>query len=139
MRFYKHKKCSALVVTILVLGVILTVAISIMAVSLKERRSSLGSSRSLISYEAADSGVEEVLNDLLKGGYSNLTNIPNCSASSHSIESSTFNYIVELRDNTGKKINCDSGDLVSSVKSIKSVGTSGGQSQRAVEAPVNAP
>ena len=141
MRFRKQEKCSALVITLLILGVILTIGMSISAISLKERKASIGSNQAVISYEAADNGVEEVLNEIFQehpGG--TVSQIIDCDNSSGLIKENVANptYEVELMDLNGDKINCSSGSttLISAIKSIKSVGISSGKSKRAVEVPI---
>lgn len=148
----KQKKGSALVITLLILGVILTIGMSISAVSLKERKSSIGSNRAVISYEAADNGAEEVLNEIIKE-HDDPDDIVDdiCSGSADCVcdndgvgtdgnlkDDLGTAYEVELRDSVKDKIHCeiDKAKPVSSISSIKSVGISSGQSKRAVEVPI---
>lgn len=136
----KKYQASVLVVTIMILGIVLATALSIAAVSNKERSAAIGSSQSNKAYQNADSGVESVLYALLNHptdtvaiatGLSCTTNSKN-----HAVVTGATGtgYTVEL-----KKANdidsTDCGTTASDIASIKSIGTAG-STQRAIGAPV---
>lgn len=62
MRYYLQKqKGSALVFSLLVLSILLASAIAVMSVAVVEQQSSFATQRSVIAFQAADSGAERVL------------------------------------------------------------------------------
>jgi hypothetical protein len=66
MKKYQKNKASVLVISMLILGAVITIALSLTLVALKERKTSISSSRSQVAYQMADEGVETVMNALLK-------------------------------------------------------------------------
>lgn len=133
----KNKKGSALVITLIILGIVSTISLSLALVSARERRAAIGVSKTGISYQTADEGAEKVMYDILKSGGTTVGNINNCTGGL--IQGA--GYKVALLDEDGNVINCNSrsSESLSIVKSIKSVGTSpsGNQNtQRSVKMPV---
>lgn len=132
----KDKKGSALIVTLIILGIVLTIALSLALVSARERRAAISASKTGISYQTADEGIEKVMYDILKMGYTNINQIMpgNCNGS---LIIST-GYKVELLDENEQHINCNSPESLSLVKNLKSVGTSEGsqKTERSVKMSV---
>lgn len=131
----KKYPASILVVTIMIMGIVLVTALSISTVSVKERNSSIGSSQSTKAYQIADSGIEEVMDVLIKNQALTIdaTELSCDDTGSHAIITGN-GYTVELKKVDEEELT-DCENLVSVIASIKSVGTSG-NTQRAIEAPV---
>ena len=128
---YKGRlKASALVVTMMILGIILITALSISLVSLRERKASLGSNDSNQAFYTAQSGVESVLQQIANNSTGTVSNID--SDCSGTISSS--GYSVKLLDSSGNVVSGCSTP-VSNIAKLKSVGTEG-QYQRAIEVAV---
>lgn len=130
----KKYKGYSLVATILILGMVLTVAVSLAFATVMGRRGAIGGSKSGVSYQKADEGVEKILYELTKGTYTLVSDLSDCNSSTGLIE--TSEYKVELRDELDDKIDCDSNVEIIDVKGVKSVGVETELAQRAVEAPV---
>ena len=135
----KNPKASTLMTALIVLGMILAIAIGVSTVSVQERRSSIGSNQSITAYQNADTGVERVLNELIKvrpSGNVNQISISgtSCNSSTGLIEDSAGKFRVELQDSSDPPIQilCDAGTSISSVSSIKSIGISP-QESRSIE------
>jgi hypothetical protein len=62
----KNKKASVLIVSLLILGAVITIALSLALVAVRERKTAMSSSRSQVAYQMADQGVEMLMNALLK-------------------------------------------------------------------------
>ena len=127
-------KASALIVSLLILGAIVVTALSVSLVSIKERAISSRVSKANQAFQNADSGIENVMYEITEGGHSDTSEIPDCLASGK-IENASYNYKVQLKDSDGNIIDCDSGQPISNIASIKSVGTQG-ETHRAIEATV---
>jgi len=139
----KKPKASILVITLLVLGVILATALSISLVSIQERKASIGSNKSNIAYQTADTGIEKVMSDIITAVRANpdqtllSASLSGCDIASGDIIAS--GYDVKLKKQNDIVVSCrDSVVKVSEIASIKSIGTVAGQSQRAIEAAVAA-
>lgn len=149
-------KGSALVVTIMILGVIMVTALAISFASLQDRKASISSSRSNIAYQNAESGVEKVL-QMIKDSDQNGQKIGEVNLESYDLTCETkdgfdqYNlvvagsdsnkiYSIELLGADGNKINCnDNEKYFSDVRSVKSVGYDDGSNpnnSRAIEAAV---
>jgi len=129
----KNKKASVLVVSLIILGVILLIAVSISAVSVQQRKASISSSSSNRAYQVAESGVEDVLQRIKNnpgGLVSAIDNDGNCNGTIDLIAAK--GYKVELRS-AGAIVGC--GAQISTIDSVKSTGTAG-QDSRAIEAAV---
>lgn len=137
----KKYPASILVVTIMILGIVLVTALSIATVSVKERNAAIGSSHSNKAYQNADSGIEIVMDKLVKnqdraisdlvGGSTGLS----CGiADTHAVITGSTGYAVELKKaDESLPTNCTT--LASEIANIKSIGTDG-NTQRAIGAPV---
>lgn len=140
--FKKTEKASALVISMIVLGIVLASALSLSLVSIREEKASILSSRSSATFQAADKGIEVVMNDINNGGHVAGDRVDKilpskCISSSGRIEDSSDKYKVTLLDKDKAKINCDSSSKsISDVYFLRSVGTDTNQSQRAIEAPI---
>ena len=134
----KNRKASVLATSLIILGMILAIAIGISTVSIQERKSSSGSNRSGMAYQNADTGIEQVMNQIIKRLVPTddvgkiVLNILETSCNSDGLIEVTGKFKVELKDSSEMRVRCDSGALVSSIASIKSTGTSG-QENRAIE------
>jgi uncharacterized protein (TIGR02145 family) len=133
----KKYPASILVVSVMILGIVLATALSISAVSVKERNASIGSSQSIKSYQTADSGIEQVMT-LIKdhNGEPTISNIDTDADCDDGEFNSSEGYVVQLKDSTGNIIT-SCATPVASIASIKSIGTFG-NTQRAVEVTVTA-
>ncbi|HPN96244.1 MAG TPA: pilus assembly PilX N-terminal domain-containing protein [Candidatus Moranbacteria bacterium] len=132
----KNYKASALAVSLIILSVVLFIALSISLVSLKERKASVGSSKSGIAFQNADSGLEVVLNKIM-----NDNDIENVGDLCDSGILKGDNYQAEIKKENGDVINC-SGDRnlgLSEIALLKSTGFNEDKTeQRAVETAVAA-
>jgi len=134
-------KASVLVVALIIVGIILVTALSVSLVSVKERNASMGASKTGIAFQNAQSGIESIMDALLKtptpsttklSGLGNIT----CDESSGLTlltSNANPNFSVEPKKQGEISMTCD--DLVRDVASIKSTGSESGQ-ERAVEAAV---
>lgn len=133
----KKLQASALVVSILILGLVMAIAMSVILSSINEMKASSGASRTSLAYQAADEGIETVMNDIQKAD--KISDLSNCQASGLIKKD---NYEVELFDafeGARNSIDCNSNDPIEDVKAIKSIGSSGSvfqSSERAVDVPV---
>lgn len=131
----KNQRGSAILATIMVLGVVLVSALSIAFVTIQNFKASKGASKSTTTYQLADEGVESVMYEIVKGNFDTVSELSNCQ-SSGKIGSSSLGYEVTLFDKDDNIIDCNSdGSLsISDIKKLKSVGTLEDQSQRSVSA-----
>lgn len=127
----EKNKASVLVVTLIILGIMLTTALSVSLISLKEKKASIGDAKSGQAFNSAQSGVELVMQAIKKGDYAQVKDMPNCVGE----KIIGAGYTVELLDENGNLLDCSSTQPISEIASIKSVGTGLGQ-QRAIEAAV---
>lgn len=125
----------------MILGIMLVTALSVSLVSLKERKTAMSGSKSGQAFQNAQSGVELVMQAVVKGGLDTVNQIAGAvgdvTCSDGLIKNTSVPYTVELRDIDDKKIACNSTDDISTIASIKSIGA-GGDSQRAIQAAVAA-
>jgi hypothetical protein len=140
----QKRKGSALVVTLILMGVILVIALSISLRSIRERKAAMGGSKSAEAYQVAETGIEAIMNALLTGnagatlgsisGYTCATNSNN-----HAVLTPTdgSTYKVELKKQTDTDATSCS-NIIADIKDIKSVGMAGSQDQRIIEAAVAA-
>lgn len=143
-------KASVLAVTLIVMGIVLATALTISAVSVRERKGSIGEGKSSQAYQIADMGVEHILKILIAENeatpdkkISDIVFDGCASCNGGLIVCSDDNYEVQLKKedptDPDKTTEAECNDSVSEIVRIKSVGTVPGQSQRAVEAAVPAP
>jgi len=138
----KNFKASALAVTLIILGIIIASALSVSFVALKERRGSIGASKSSSAYQMAETGIEQALYEVLKqtpppadtSKLSNCQNNPDLPMYGYIVFDNPpmGSYKVELKDEGGNKIECYSAADISTVRKIKSTGIVG-QNSRAVQ------
>jgi hypothetical protein len=130
----KKFQASILAVTMIILGIMIITALSVSMVSIKERKVSMGEAKSGQAFQNAQSGVELVMKEITKGGYSTIGDI--CATTAYT---DTTSYKVVLKKADDSEINCttNASDPISEIASIKSTGTGSGQ-QRAIEAAVAA-
>ncbi len=131
----KLSKASALVVTMMIMGIILVSTLSIALVAVQERKASLGENSSNQAYTTAETGIEIVMRNILKDGNITVGQLLNCNPANGRIENS--GYAVELKKSDDAKIHCitDATTNLSEIASVKSIGTIGGY-QRAIEVAV---
>lgn len=143
----KKQKASILVVTMMILGIVLVTALSVSVVSIQQRKASMGSNKSNQAYQVADTGIEKVMDAIVKNrtlsvsdlvggsfGFSCVTNSNNHAV----LKKAGETYEVELKKTTdAETTDCTSATPLSEIASIKSIGTNSGQ-QRAIEAAVAA-
>jgi hypothetical protein len=132
-------KASALVVTMMILGIVLVSTLSIALVAVQERKASLGEDSSNQAYYKAEDGVEITMKAITQGELSNVNQIDgyldNVTCAADGLLVGTGGFKVELKDSNEAKILCNSTTSIASVRSLKSVGTVGGN-QRAVQVAV---
>jgi hypothetical protein len=132
-------KASALVVTMIILGLMLVSTLSIALVSVQERKASLGEDSSNKAYYKAEDGVEIVMKAITKGELNRVDQIDgylgNVTCDADGFLVGTDGFKVELKGANEDKIACNTTTSIASVKSLKSVGTVGGN-QRAVQVAV---
>ncbi|MDP1620560.1 MAG: FISUMP domain-containing protein [Candidatus Moranbacteria bacterium] len=129
----KNHPASILVVTMMIMGIILVSALSISLVSIQERKASMGANKSNQAYQIADTGIEMVMDDIVRGNKGQVSDLTGCQSDGliHGTD-----YTVELKDADENKIACNSATDIAEVVHIKSVGTASGQAQRSIEAAV---
>lgn len=123
-----------LVVSIMVLSIIVVIALSASLVSIREQKSVAGEANSSKAFQAADSGIEFVMNEIVNGNRTFVKQLSHCQVSDGVIHNS--NYDVQLYNSSGAKIDCTSQtEPIYNITQLKSTGTDLGQS-RAIEAAV---
>jgi len=140
MKILKQKlsRGSVLVFTLLITGLMLATAISLIAASSIERKTSGVSSKSTQSFQVADSGAEIVLQKIYKesSAASFISDLGTCDPATKMVSgllSTGKEYKVTFYDDADVQLACTG--LVSVVRKIKSVGTYASTS-RAVEVAV---
>jgi len=125
---------SILAVSLIILGLMLVSALSFALVSIQERKASTGANKSNQALQTANTGVEKVMQDILKSGHTKVSELLNCNSTTGLIENG--GYAVELKKSDNTKIICnDLNANIADIASVKSIGTIGGN-QRAVEVAV---
>jgi hypothetical protein len=132
-------KASALVVTMMILGIVLVSTLSIALVAVQERKASIGSDSSNQAYYKAEDGVEITMKAITQGELGSVNQIDgyldNVTCDADGLLVGTGGFKVELKDSNEAKIACNTTTSIASVRSLKSVGTVGGN-QRAVQVAV---
>ncbi len=139
----KNFKGSVIIITFMVMMIVLTTALSLALVAVKDMKGSIGASKTGYTFQVAEEGIEDVMNDILKKGKIKIGDLANCQSSDGLIKKANL-YAVELLDDsnpTKQKINCyvRRDDYLSEIKYLKSVGSFPDNthlSERAIEAPV---
>lgn len=137
-RLRQADKGSVLVFTLLITGLMLATAMSLITVSSIERKTSGSSSKSTQSFQVADSGSEIVLRKIYKGDHTYISELGNCDADNNVVSgdiASGKDYKITFYNDAGVQLACT--DLVSDVRKIKSVGAYA-RTSRAVEVAVAA-
>lgn len=140
----KNLKASALVVTLMILGIVLLTGLSISLVSVNERKASLGAGDSGRAFQSAGSATEKLISAIqqLQQQQKQQANNPiyvkeiaiaGASCTGGDIVGPGYN--IELEDKNDAQIDCSSNIPVGNVLNIKSVGTAGGD-QRAIKTAV---
>ena len=130
---------SALLLTTILLFVILGMVVSLTYVTVMEQKMSSKTKSSVGSFYSAESGIEWALNKIATTSTPNpviADAFPSFSAGKTSCPAD-FNCEVLLLDQNGKVITSSATDL-SEVRAVRSVGTQGNETQRAIEAAVAA-
>lgn len=128
----KKSKASVLVVSLIIMGMVLIASLSVALVAVKERRASIGASKTGVTFQSADSAVEKVLNDIAKGGHTKTSELVNCAAGII-----TYGDVkVSLLDINGALISCNTETSLGDVAKLKAVAV-GTQTGRAIEADVD--
>ena len=134
----KNKKASVLIFTLFIMMISLIAGISIISVTNSDMQSSFSTAKSVNSLQVADAGLDMALNSI-KSPPPTVTNIEqitlfnNCSSGEVARDlppSGYGSYTLTFYDNTDTQLQCN--DLISDIKTIKSVGSYKGTS-RAVE------
>ncbi|MEK7598197.1 MAG: LamG-like jellyroll fold domain-containing protein [Patescibacteria group bacterium] len=136
----KNPKASALAVTLIIMGIIIASALSVAFVALKERRGSIGASKSSAAYQMAETGIEQVLYEVLKKTPppADTSKLDNCQDELASmpgyivVNNSLGSYKLELKDKDENKIECYSAAPIADVRKIKATGIVG-QNSRAIQ------
>jgi hypothetical protein len=133
-------KGSVLLLSIIILFVVLSMVLSLTYVTVMEQKMSQKTKSSVGSFYSAESGVEWVLNKMANTTESTITSTfgsgrINTDGSVKCPDAFTDTCKVFLLDQDGKVIT-DSSKLIADVKAVRSVGTQGGETQRAIEAAV---
>jgi hypothetical protein len=131
-------KASVLAVSVVMLGIIMVIALSVSMVALQERKSSSGANKSINAYQLADSGAEKVLQLIKDNGTGNMADIVATGVTCSNGKITTNDgWSAELKKEDGSLANCSS-TKVEDIRTIKSIGTADNQSQRAIEVAVAA-
>jgi len=132
MEKLKKLKASALVVTMIILGIMLVSTLSIALVAVQERKASQGEDSSNQAYYKAENGVEIVMQKMKDNAGKTLADMNIGCA--NGVVTSSAGYTVKFKDASDSFIT-DCTKPIASVKTVKSIGTVGGN-QRAVEVAV---
>jgi hypothetical protein len=129
----KKHKASILAVTLIILGIVLASALSVSLVAVKQRQASLGSGKSNLAFQNADTGVEKVMEDIMKNSDKTVGDLNGFSGGKIMGDG----YKVELKDKDGNIIT-NSSTKISDIFTMKSTGIGAEQESRAIEAAVAA-
>jgi hypothetical protein len=129
----KHK-ASILAVTLITLSIILVTALAVSLAAIKQRNASLGSGKSNLAFQNADTGVEEAMNEITGGTSATVGDV--CG----NLPGTYTGYTVKFFDKDNIELSCsgDAGKSKNEITSIKSVGVGANQESRAIEAAVAA-
>lgn len=132
----RGQKASILAVTLIILGLILSIALGTSLASVLEKKASISSNKSNIAYQRADTGVEKTMQQIKLNEGRKISDIASCTAEGAIINDTINNYKIELKQENGEIIiDCDAD--VATIKWIKSIGTAD-QNQRIIEVAVAA-
>lgn len=134
----KTPKASILVVSLLITGMMIVIALGIASSALQSRKASIGSSQSNVAFQNADSGVEIIMQRIKDNvDDTDLRHIDSDGTCDGIYTSPDGKYMTELRDSSGDIIDSPScgTTAVSAIRTVKSVGYSS-QDSRAIEVAV---
>ena len=133
----KARKGSALLLTTVLLFIILGIVVSLTYVTVMEQKMSSKTKSSVGAFYSAESGIEWALNKIANssGTISSAFTLQPDSSVNCPASFGTDTCRVFLLDKDGKVITNSNADL-SLVKAVRSVGSQGGDTQRAIEAAV---
>ncbi|OGI22169.1 MAG: hypothetical protein A2808_04065 [Candidatus Moranbacteria bacterium RIFCSPHIGHO2_01_FULL_55_24] len=139
----RHKKArgSVLVFSLIVLSFLLISALSVAAVAVSETKTSIAVNRSSVAFQAADSGVEILLEKIYSGSCdsSALSCLGTCSGGEITGNVGSGNYKINFYENDGAHISsCSTTTWRTDVVHLKSEGIYG-RTTRAVEVEVKHP
>lgn len=136
-----NKNGSVLVFTLFVMVISLIIGIGLISSVTTTRKSTLATTKSINSFQVADSGIEDafdIINKYIKdtgnplsipGGLkmSDVFGVSGCQSDgtiTGTMSGSTGSYVVSFYDGSGNKMDCNnSSSRVGEIKKIKSVGT----------------
>lgn len=136
-------KASVLAATLVVLGIVIATSLSVSLVSVKERQSSISSSKSNVAYQAADSGIEVFMQK--KKSATDVSQMAGGNVSCEDdgrLKDIATGYEVFMYDKNGNKIGCKDTEggspvKISKVTSIKVIGKENSQkTSRSIKASV---
>lgn len=145
MSLFRLKRGSVLVFSLIILSIILSAAITVATVSVRNQRSATSTGKSVQSFQVADSGVELALQKIYKGTYTSsdplATAMTGMACSGTTLTKSDVaggNVSLTLFDNDGNPINCSDTSWRDKVVKVKSEGSASGTT-RVVETAVAPP
>lgn len=118
-------KGSVLVVSLLVLGIVLIVALSVGMVTLSERKISIGETNSNAAFQNAQTGIENLMtaiNDKNNSKISQLTGSSWSCVGGYLQDNSDSSYKMELSDETDTKLDCSVEGDISQIAKVTVVG-----------------
>jgi hypothetical protein len=129
---------SGLVFAVILLFVIIGMVVTLSSITLLETKMNQKTKSSVGAFYSAESGIEWTLNRIANNSGSKISDVFDTDFSGGKVTPSGLNdIVVYLLDSNGDVI--DSDDLISNVKSVRSVGSEGvGNTTRAIEASVAA-
>jgi Tfp pilus assembly protein PilX len=134
----KKSKGSALLLATILLFVVLGMVVSLSYITVMEQKMSGKTKSSVGAFFNADSGIEWALNKIVSSS-GKISNVFGTSTPGNGIDCPDFGSgspcKIYLLDTNGKVITDSNTDL-SEVKAVRSVGTQGGETTRAIEAAV---
>jgi hypothetical protein len=131
----KKGKASALAVTVIILGLVLSIGLSVSLVSILNKKASISSNKSNLAYSRADSGIEDFLYKIRNAGAGDTIQDIDSNCSSGVISSSD-GYKVEFKDEDDNFITSCATEVVD-IDTIKSTGIAE-NNQRSIEMVVAA-
>ncbi len=119
-----NRRGSILTFSLIIMFVLMIIAIGVATVSVKERRMSLDTGKSVIAYQAADSGAEIALDKIMKDGWTvNDFNMNmGCSVingkATVNVSAPSGEYDLTFEDAGGSIESCSNTNIIKEVKSL---------------------
>jgi polyhydroxybutyrate depolymerase len=143
MQKKETKQGSGLIFVVILMFVILGMVITLSSITVLETKMSQKTKSSVGAFFSADSGVEWALNQIanssgsatIASAFPDFNNGTACPAGSSCLDCPFGGCKVYLLDSEGKVVT-NPATSISEVKAVRSVGSQGGETQRAVEAAV---